>query len=280
MLEAEWRPDGSLRPLHGEFTRDEPEAPFPEDGARLRRELQKLSQDLRRAAWFRPGSGAVAAMRFPAPTLQDEEKDGCVDRSTDLRLELGPCPAGDAGGGAGEWLATTARLAAVKIERGRADARVRAAVTRLGVRKIVRLEVRRIAGSPALVEARFSGVAAVPATYQDPDTGKDRKVRRIVEGWLLFGTAAEPLASKVEDAPDPDVVLPDGVSLGGGSIGVAAWSLLAADPGVRVAVIPFGEATGGADGSSSAQAGFWIVRVGADGSVRVETLVTEVNAPC
>jgi hypothetical protein len=140
--------------------------------------------------------------------------------------------------------------------------------------------VRRIAGTPALVEARFSGVAAVPATYQDPESGRDRVVRRLLDGWMLFGAGKEPLASKVADAPDPSVSLPEGISLGGGSMGPPAWSVLASEPGVRIAVIPFDEASGGADGSSSSQAGFWIVRVAADGSVHVETLVTEDHSPC
>jgi hypothetical protein len=56
------------------------------------------------ARWYTPGA-AEASPRFE-PILRAEETDACVERWTDLRLELGPCPAESADA----WLGTTLPL--------------------------------------------------------------------------------------------------------------------------------------------------------------------------
>lgn len=237
---------------------DTPGGPLPPDGARLRRELVRLADELPAAAWFRFGAPPLAATPFPRPQLQ-QEADECDEHWAALSLTLGAC-AGEEG-----WLATTTPLAPLPSEPATLADAPRKALLARDAERLDRVEVRRIAGAPALVEVRFAGPARRKGAVHDPAAGEPVEIPRRVEGWALFGDGPEPLAYEVRTADEPAATLPPNVNPETAELGAAAWSTLPLQPGVRVAAIFYRTSSGGIDGQTWAEWGFLLVTVDAAG---------------
>jgi hypothetical protein len=269
-LVAEWTPGTEERPLAREFARDAPDGPLPRDAGVFRRELARLADELPAATWFRFGAGPLGGSPFPRPTLR-EETDGCDELWVRLDVRLGP------GCDSERWLATTTPLSALAAEPAPLDDRVRGALAVRGVAPLDRADVRRVPGTPTLLEVRFSGrqaatVAAMGSVAEPPPPKR-------VEGWALFGDSPEPLAFEALTADDPGTFAgpetPETAELE-----FAAWSRVALQPGVRVAAVRYAYGSGGADGQSWSESGYILVTVDAGGRVRVRRLKLEELRPC
>lgn len=273
-LVAEWTPGTPERKLSGDFSRESPGAPLPPEGVRFRRELVRLADELPAAAWFRFGGGMVDGSPFPRPKLL-EEPEPCDESWLHLALTLG-----DACGADEAWLATTTPLTAIAPEKGELDDRIRKAIAARDVARIERAEVRRVPGTPALLEVRFTGLSGKGGSIMDPRTGAERPIPKLLEGWALFGEGPEPLAFETMTADVPAAKLPDGVAPEGAAFGFARWSRLALRPGVRVAATAYSYGSGGSDGQSWTEAGYYLVTVDESGRVDVRKLTLEEVRPC
>jgi hypothetical protein len=265
MLVAEWSPGSEPRKLSSEFSLEERNGPLPAEGLAFRRELVRLAEELPAAAWFVPGASRLAGSPFPRPKLL-EQPGTCDDTWRSLDVQLGPCSEER------RWLATTTPLAPLATQAAELDDRMRTALVARDVTAVDRVEVRRIPGTPALLEVRFAGPARKGGSVFDRAAGAERPIAKRVEGWALFGAGAEPLAYTALTTEDPKSKLPPEHNPETAALGPAGWSLVALRPGVRVAALRYEHGSGGTDGQTWNEWGYYLVTVNAAGEVDLRKL--------
>jgi hypothetical protein len=249
---------------------------------KLRREQERLAQELPSSPWYRFDGTQVPGSPFPRPGLMTPDQG---HGPFALGVFLGDCEIQDPKGNPGSlpWAVTTTPLIPAKTTSRALPPPRSAALAALGEVKILRTSARTIAGAPELIEVRFEGETGIAAEAHDAETGAPVTARMHVVGWALFGAGPDPLLFRMLVRDDPSRKRSEKDEWTFGEIGRSAWSRLALRPGVRVAAIPWSTSSGGGGaftygGEVSSGGGIWIVTVDENGHAHFDT--DEVAAPC
>lgn len=251
-------------------SQDEGDMNLQSEGERLRRELERLVEELPAAAWYQMDGTRLSASSFPQPK-RNEIVDECTTDWMHLSVELGRCESHQ------EGVAVTVPLRKLKSELSSVEASVHKALAARGINMMERIEVRRIPGEPALREVLFAAKFA-----------RDRaeEARRVV-GWALIGEALDIIAldvipddGKKQDEPNTWREI--------GIVQWANWSRLAVGPPVRIAIVSWDSKNYsiGADGErkdsghNSETAGYWIIVLDERGRASKGTVITWDQSPC
>lgn len=289
-LASEWvpgQPTRSLVLLYDQMDDFPPEAGLeglevPPGCQKLRREQERLVQQLPSVPWYRFDGTQVPGSPFPQPGLMTPDMG---HGPFALGVFLGDCEVQNPARNPRSlpWAVTTTPLIPAKTTSRALPPPRSSALAALGEVKILRSSAWTIAGTPELTEVRFEGETRIVAEAHDAEAGTPVTARMHVVGWALFGAAPDPILFRMLVRDDPARKRSEKDEWTFAEIGPSAWSRLALRPSVRVAAIPWftSSGSGGAftyGGEVSRGGGVWIVTVDEEGRARFDT--DEETVPC